>query len=87
MLHHNDTDSKDLGSHVRVEMISSTCMVVIQTEVPLEGEYALTLFSCKKQESTNTSSLSSIAHHMHGVNVCNYLLSTYLKKPEVFTST
>lgn len=85
MLHHNDTDSRDLGSHVRVEMISSTCMVVIQTEVPLEGEYALTIFSCKKQESTNTLSLSSIANH--GINVCNYLLSTYLKKPEVFTHT
>lgn len=83
MLHHNDADSKDLESHVRVEMISSTSMVVIQTEVPWEGEYALTIFSCRKQESTNASSLSYIVKH--GVNVCNYLLSTVFKKPEVFT--
>lgn len=68
LLHNNDQDSKDLERHVRVEMIRKTSMVVIQTEVPREGEYALTIYSCKKQES---------------INVCNYLLSTVVSKPEV----
>lgn len=67
LLHNNDQDSKDLERHVRVEMIRKTSMVVIQTEVPREGEYALTIYSCQKQES---------------INVCNYLLSTVVSKPE-----
>ncbi|XP_056020392.1 hillarin-like [Ostrea edulis] len=78
LLHKNDMEPEELDRHVEVEIRKERRMILIRTDAPSEGEYALTIHSCVKEERAHPSRW----YAQNGVNVCNYLLTTMVKQHE-----